>query len=148
MMQLGSFRFPKGARKQRKRVGRGPSSGHGATACRGTKGQKSRAGGNKTRGFEGGQMPLQRRLPKFGFCNDVHRVEYASVNVASLAAFQDGAEVTPEALKDLRLVRRNAKLVKILGNGELKVRLTVKAHKFSKSAAEKISQAGGTTEVI
>lgn len=148
MLELGSFRFPKGARKKRKRVGRGPSSGHGSTACRGTKGQKSRSGPNKGAGFEGGQMPLHRRLPKFGFNNYNFRTDYATVNVGDLASFDADAEITLDLLKEKRVVRSTAKRLKILGNGDLGVKLVVKAHKFSKQAADKIAQAGGTAEVI
>ena len=149
MLELGSFRFPKGARKKRKRVGRGASSGHGSTCCRGVKGQKSRSGPNKGAGFEGGQMPLVRRVPKFGFNNYNFRTEYATVNVGNLAtAFEADAEVNIDVLKKLRLVRSAAKRLKILGDGELSIKLVVKAHKFSKTAAEKIAQAGGTAEVI
>jgi large subunit ribosomal protein L15 len=146
-MNLASFRFPKGARKARKRVARGQGSGHGKTSCRGQKGQLSRSGGGKGAAFEGGQMPWQRRLPKYGFTN-IFRTEYEPINVGALAVFEAGTEVTVEKLKERRLVRRSAKLVKVLGTGELTVKLTVKAHRFSKQAAEKIAAAGGTAEVI
>lgn len=147
-MKLGELTFPKGARSTRKRRGRGEGSGHGKTCCRGHKGQKSRSGGSIRPGYEGGQMPLYRRVPKFGFKNPF-RVEYDTVNVADLdARFDEGASVGPEELKDLRLVRSNARRVKILGDGQLSKKLTVKAHKFSKTAEEKIRGAGGAIEVI
>jgi len=136
----------KGATRKRKRVGRGPGSGYGKTAGKGQKGQKARAGhhGSKV-GFEGGQMPMQRRLPKRGFANPF-RVEAAPINVAALEKF-DG-EVDVEALKAAGVVPRKAKLVKVLGQGNLTKKLTVRAHRFSKSAREKIEAAGGTVEVI
>lgn len=133
--------------KARKRVGRGPGSGTGGTAGRGTKGQKARSGGGKARGFEGGQTPLARRLPKRGFTN-INRKEYAVVNVEDLNRFEDGTHVTPALLKEVRLVRQEHDGVKILGNGELTKKLTVSANKFSKSAQEAIAKAGGTVEVL
>jgi large subunit ribosomal protein L15 len=132
-------------------VGRGPSSGHGKTATRGHKGHKARSGGGKGPGFEGGQMPLYRRLPKRGFKNPFHR-EFAVVNVGDLArCFPQGGEVGPEGLVEAGLVSaRASRLVKVLGDGELAggIALTVRAHAFSKAAAAKIAAAGGRTEVI
>ncbi len=135
-----------GATHYRKRVGRGPGSGHGKTAGRGNKGQKSRSGYRHQRGFEGGQMPLHRRLPKRGFTN-IFRVEYDIVNIGDLDRFDAGTAVNPAALAELRLARRN-RLVKILGDGELKKALTVSAHKFSASAKARIEAAGGSCEVL
>jgi len=147
-MKLGEMKFPKGARRPRKRVGRGEGSGHGKTATRGHKGQRSRSGVSIRPGYEGGQMPLYRRLPKHGFKNPF-RVEYATVNVATLAAaFEDGSTVGPQELMDRRLIRSSARRVKILGNGDIGMKLTVKAHRFSRTAEEKIRQAGGAVEVI
>jgi large subunit ribosomal protein L15 len=135
-----------GATHYRKRVGRGPGSGHGKTAGRGYKGQRSRSGYRHQRGFEGGQMPLHRRLPKRGFTN-IFRVEYDIVNLSDLDRFEAGAAVTPEALSDLRLTRRN-RPVKILGDGKIQKALTVSAHKFSASAKAGIEAAGGRCEVL
>ena len=138
---------PKGANKKNKRVGRGIGSGHGKTATRGYKGQKSRAGSSLRPGFEGGQMPLYRRLPKRGFTN-IFRKEYAIVNLDVLGGFNAGATVDPQVLREKGIVRDLRDGLKILGNGELKHALIVRAHKFSKSAAEKIQKAGGSVEVI
>ena len=147
-MNLSDLKRPKGAKHAKKRVGRGPGSGTGVTSGRGHKGQKSRSGYQHKRGFEGGQMPLQRRVPKRGFFS-LFRVEYAVVNLDTLAdLFEAGTEVTPELLRERRLVRSNTKLVKILGRGDLETALTVKAHKFSRTATHKIVAAGGQTEVI
>ena len=147
-MNLSDLKPPKGAKHAKKRVGRGQGSGTGVTSGRGDKGQKSRSGYHHKRGFEGGQMPLQRRVPKRGFFNPF-RVEYAVVNLDTLAdRFEAGTEVTPELLRERRLVRSNAKLVKILARGDIETALTVKAHKFSQKASEKIAAAGGQTEVI
>jgi large subunit ribosomal protein L15 len=147
-MGLHKVRPPKGATKNRKRVGRGPGSGHGKTASRGSKGAKSRSGFRFKRGFEGGQMPLHRRVPKRGFHNPF-RVEYAVVNLDTLAeVFDAGSSVTPEILRERGLVREAHAPVKVLGRGDLAKALTVRAHKFSGSAAEKIAKAGGSTEVI
>jgi len=146
-MDLSNLKPPKGATRKRKRVGRGPGSGQGKTAGRGNKGAQSRSGYHKKRGFEGGQMPLHRRVPKRGFHN-LFRVEYAVVNLDDLAArFEAGAVVTPEALHDLRLVTRKLP-IKVLGRGEISIKLTVKAHKFSGKAAEKIAAAGGSIETL
>ena len=147
-MSLNNLRPPKGARKPRKRVGRGPGSGHGKTASRGAKGAKSHSGFRFKRGFEGGQMPLHRRVPKRGFTNPF-RVEYAVVNLDTLAeVFEAGSSVTPDLLRERGLVREAHKPVKVLGRGEISKQLTVKAHKFSGTAAEKIAAAGGVAEVI
>ena len=149
-MKLGDLRPPRGARKKRKRVGRGPASGHGKTSTKGHKGHKARSGGGKGPGFEGGQMPLYRRIPKRGFKNPFHR-EFAVVNVSDLArCFPQGGEVGPEAFVEAGLMATNAsRLVKVLGDGELAgAALTVHAHAFSKTAAAKIAAAGGRAEVL
>jgi large subunit ribosomal protein L15 len=135
-----------GATRSRKRVGRGPGSGHGKTAGRGNKGQKSRSGYRHQRGFEGGQMPLHRRVPKRGFTN-IFRTEYDVVNLSALDRFDAGESVTPEKLAERRLAHPR-RPVKILGDGELKKPLTVSAHKFSASARSRIEAAGGTCEVL
>jgi len=147
-MSLNNLRPPRGAKHPKKRVGRGPGSGHGKTASRGSKGAKSRSGFRFKRGFEGGQMPLHRRVPKRGFHNPF-RVEYAVVNLDTLAeVFEAGSSVTPDLLRERGLVRKMHVPVKVLGRGEISKQLTVKAHKFSGSAAEKIAAAGGVAEVI
>jgi large subunit ribosomal protein L15 len=145
-MSLSNLRPPKGAKHARKRVGRGPGSGHGKTASRGSKGAKSRSGFRFKRGFEGGQMPLHRRVPKRGFTN-IFRVEYAVVNLDTLAeVFEAGSAVTPELLRERGLVRQARAPIKVLGRGEISKALTVRAHRFSGSAAEKIEKAGGSVE--
>src|SRR5580765_5346348 len=145
-MALDNLRPPKGATRNRKRVGRGPGSGHGKTASRGSKGAKSRSGFRFKRGFEGGQMPLHRRVPKRGFTN-IFRVEYAVVNLDTLAeVFEAGSAVTPELLRERGLVRQARAPIKVLGRGEISKALTVRAHRFSGSAAEKIAKAGGSVE--
>ena len=147
-MDLSDLKPPKGAKHAKKRVGRGYGSGTGVTSGRGHKGQKSRSGFHRKRGFEGGQMPLHRRLPKRGFFNPF-RVEYAVVNLDTLAErFEAGTEITPDLLRECGIVRSKTKLVKVLGRGDVDRVLTVKAHKFSGTAAEKIAAAGGSTEVI
>lgn len=146
-MNLHSFSFPRGARKRSKRVGRGRSSGHGKTCGRGQKGQNSRSGGGTRPGFEGGQMPLARRLPKRGFTN-IFRKEYVPVNLGALEVFDAGTQVTPDLLREKGLVRRKNDRVKILANGELTRSLNVSAHAFSKSAAARIAELGGHAEVI
>ncbi len=146
-MDLSNLKPPKGATRKRKRVGRGPGSGLGKTAGRGSKGAKSRSGFKRKRGFEGGQMPLHRRVPKRGFHNPF-RVEYAVVNLDDLASrFEAGTVVTPELLRERRLVR-TAQPIKVLARGEIGIALTVKAHKFSGKAAERIAAAGGTVETL
>jgi large subunit ribosomal protein L15 len=142
---LSTLRPPKGATANKKRVGRGMGSGMGKTSTRGHKGQRSRSGSRMMRGFEGGQMPLHRRLPKRGFTN-IFRVEYQVVNLDRLVELGE-KNITPELLAKHGLAGRND-LIKILGDGELKTALTVQAHKFSKSAEEKITKAGGKIEVI
>ena len=147
-MSLNNLRPPKGARKPRKRVGRGPGSGHGKTATRGNKGAKSRSGFRFKRGFEGGQMPLHRRVPKRGFHNPF-RIEYAVVNLDTIVdVFDAGSSVTPELLRERGLVRESRVPIKVLGRGDVTKPLTVHAHKFSESAAQKIAAAGGKAEVI
>ena len=147
-MALNNLRPPRGAQHPRKRVGRGPGSGHGKTASRGTKGAKSRSGFRFKRGFEGGQMPLHRRVPKRGFHNPF-RVEYAVVNLDTLGeVFDAGSSVTPDVLRERGLVREAHAPIKVLGRGELAKKLTVQAHKFSGSAAQKIAAAGGEAHVI
>jgi large subunit ribosomal protein L15 len=144
-MNLSTIKAPRKATEKRKRVGRGMGSGMGKTSTRGHKGQGSRSGSRLLRGFEGGQMPLHRRLPKRGFKN-IFREEYAIVNLDRLAALGE-TEITPDVLKKAGVVSGN-KPVKILGDGELKSAITVHAHKFSKAAQEKITKAGGKFEVL
>ena len=148
-IDLSRLRPAPGEKKPKKRVGRGPGSGTGKTAGRGHKGRLSRSGGNTPPGYEGGQMPLQRRVPKRGFRNPF-RVEYAVVNLDMLGdVFDAGSEVTPDVLRQRGLVRESRSVpVKILGRGELAKQLTVRAHKFSGSAIKKITDAGGVAEVI
>ncbi|WP_067842424.1 50S ribosomal protein L15 [Amphibacillus sediminis] len=138
---------PSQARKKRNRVGRGMSSGNGKTSGRGHKGQNARSGGGVRPGFEGGQMPLFQRLPKRGFTN-INRKEYAVINLSALNKFEEGTEVTPELLLETGLVSKLKAGIKVLGNGTIEKKLTVKAHKFSASAKEAIETAGGKTEVI
>ena len=146
-MDLSNLRPPKGAKHSKKRVGRGQGSGTGVTAGRGEKGQKSRSGFKHKRGFEGGQMPLHRRVPKRGFHN-LFRIEYAIVNLDTLAErFEAGTVVTPELLRERGLVGR-AGAVKILARGDIAKAFTVRAHKVSGKAAEKIAAAGGKAEVL
>jgi large subunit ribosomal protein L15 len=146
-MDLSNLKPPKGANRNRKRVGRGPGSGLGKTAGRGNKGAQSRSGYHQKRGFEGGQMPLHRRLPKRGFHNPF-RVEYAVVNLDDLAErFAAGTVVTPEVLRAARLVTTKQP-IKVLARGEIAIALTVKAQKFSEKAAEKIAAAGGSVETL
>jgi large subunit ribosomal protein L15 len=146
-MKLHELSSATGSRHSRKRVGRGVGSGMGKTSTRGHKGQNARSGGGVRPGFEGGQNPLYRRLPKRGF-NNPFRKEFAIVNLEDLSTFADGTEVTPEILMEFGIVKAPKDGIKILGNGELTVKLTVKANKFSQSAVEKIQAAGGQTEVI
>lgn len=146
-MKLHDLKPAPGAKKRRKRIGRGPGSGHGKTATKGHKGLLARSGGGKRPGFEGGQMPLIRRLPKFGFTNPF-RIEYAVVNVRNFENWSGGETVTPQAMVDAGLVKRKTLPIKILGTGALKKSLVIQAHKFSKSAEEKIRAAGGRVEVI
>jgi large subunit ribosomal protein L15 len=146
-MKLHELKPNPGSTKNRKRLGRGTATGQGKTAGRGMNGQKSRSGGGVRPGFEGGQMPLYRRLPKRGFTN-IFGTQFAEINVEVLNKFEDGAEITPELLKSEGIIKKQLDGVKVLGNGELTKKLTVKAHKFSKTAAEKIEAAGGKAEVI
>jgi large subunit ribosomal protein L15 len=148
-MKLEELRPAAGARKSRKRVGRGPSSGHGKTSTKGHKGHKARSGGGKTGGFEGGQMPLYRRLPKRGFLPPGGKTEYAVVNLKSLAAFGAGATVDPDGLVQAGLIKGAGRSrVKILGGGDLPHALTVKAHAVSGAARGKIEAAGGRVELL
>ncbi len=147
-MRLDELKPNKGAVKRKKRVGRGPGSGHGKTSCRGHKGQKARSGGGVPAWFEGGQNPLHRRVPKRGFKNPLAKV-YVEVNVETLdRVFNAGEEITPEVLLERRVIRKLCDGVKILGRGEITKALTVKAHAFSASAVKKIEAAGGKAEVI
>jgi large subunit ribosomal protein L15 len=147
-MDLSNLKPAQGAKQKRKRVGRGPGSGNGKTAGRGNKGAQSRSGYSYKRGFEGGQMPLHRRLPKRGF-NNIFRIEFAVVNLDQLEErFAAGATVTPESLREAGLVRRARLPIKVLGRGEVSKALVVHAHKFSGKAAEKLAAAGGRAEAI
>jgi len=145
-MKLSELKPARGATKKPKRVGHGPGSGHGKTSTRGHKGHKQRSGFRAKLGFEGGQMPLIRRLPKRGFHN-IFKVEYEIVNVEILGKFEPNTEITPQLLKERGFVRGKNK-IKVLGNGELSVPLKVKAHKFSRSAREKIQKAKGEVEQL
>ena len=146
-MKLHELQPVEGARKDGFRLGRGQGSGNGKTAGKGHKGQKARSGGMGKLGFEGGQTPLARRLPKRGFKN-INRKEYAIINLTQLNGFEEGAEITPAILKEMGLVKNMKDGLKILGVGELDKKLTVKANKVSKSAQAAIEKAGGTVEVI
>ena len=146
-MILGNLKVPKGAKKRKKIVGRGNGSGHGKTACRGNKGQRSRSGGGVRRGFEGGQMPLYRRVPKRGFTSR-SKENISVINIEKLNCFKDGSVVNLESLMEKGMLKSQNALVKILGMGELKKKLKVRAHSFSKSATQKIIDVGGTTGVI
>ena len=145
-MNLSTLKAPRKASEKRKRVGRGMGSGMGKTSTRGHKGQRSRSGSRMMRGFEGGQMPLHRRLPKRGFTN-IFRTEYSIVNLETLVALGE-TTINPEVLHKAGVVKKASALVKVLGVGDVKKALTVHAHKFSKSAQEKITKAGGKAEVI
>lgn len=146
-MKLEELKSPPGANKRTKRVGRGMGSGHGKTSTRGHKGQKARSGGGIRLGFEGGQMPLQRRIPKRGFTN-IFRKEYAIVNVKDLNCFDDGTIVTIELLQMAGLVNKVNAGVKLLGDGDLEKKLTIQVQKCSRQAEEKIAAQGGKFEVI
>ncbi len=149
MTRLEDIKPSKGAKKKNKRLGRGNSSGHGSTATKGNKGQIARSGGYHKVGFEGGQMPLQRRLPKFGFSNAVFKKEYTVINLTRIDTLPNTSEITPDTLVDLNIIKASQKdSVKILGTGELTKSYTVKAHKFSKTAVEKIQKSGGKAEVL
>jgi large subunit ribosomal protein L15 len=146
-MELHQLAPQKGATHKRKRIGRGPGSGHGKTATRGNKGQRSRSGHSLNAGFEGGQMPLHRRLPKRGFHNPFRRI-YAAINVSQLDVFPSGSTVTPDELIRRGMIKKTFNGVKILAKGEISTPLIVRAHKFSAGATKKIQQAGGSAEVI
>ena len=146
-MKMHELHAPAGATRNPKRKGRGHATGQGTTAGRGMNGQNSRSGGGVRLGFEGGQMPLYRRLPKRGFTN-IFAKELAIVNVSDLNCFEAGTEITPEMLKEAGIVKQLLDGVKVLGNGKLEKKVVVKAQKFSKSAIEKIEAAGGKAEVI
>lgn len=146
-MKLHELQPSAGSRKGRKRLGRGHGSGWGKTSGKGHKGQNARSGGGTRLGFEGGQTPLFQRLPKRGFTN-INRKEYAVVNLETLNRFEEGTEVTPEVLIETGVVSKAKSGIKILGNGSLDKKLTVKAHKFSASAKDAIENAGGQTEVV
>ena len=147
-MKLNELKYNEGSKKDIKRLGRGSSSGTGKTSGRGENGQKSRSGGGVRVGFEGGQLPLYRRLPKRGFSNAMFKKTYAVINVSDLNAFEDGTEVTPELLFEMGIIKKQLAGIKVLGNGELEKKLTVKAVRFTKGAKEKIEALGGKTEVI
>lgn len=146
-MKLEDLKPARGSKKKPKRVGRGPGSGHGKTSTKGHKGQKARSGGAKPSKFEGGQMPFIRRVPKRGFSNFT-RKEFAIINLGDLNRFQEKTEITPELLREEGLIKKTAQGIKVLGDGELLKPLVIKAHKFSQSALEKITTAGGKAEVI
>lgn len=146
-MKLHELKPNAGSNKNRKRLGRGTATGQGKTAGKGQGGQNSRSGGGVRPGFEGGQFPIYRRLPKRGFTN-IFAKKFAIVNIEELNRFEDNTEVTPEMLKEAGVIKKLEDGIKILGNGELNKKLTVKAHKFSKSAIEKIEATGGKVEVI
>ena len=147
-MKLHELKANEGAKQTRKRVGRGPGSGLGKTCGTGHKGQKSRSGSGKGPQFEGGQLPLYRRIPKRGFTNARFKVDYAVLNLDDLNRFEDGTIVTPVLLKETGLVTKELCGIKILGNGNLEKKLTIQANKFSKSAIEKIEKSGSKAEVI
>ncbi len=147
-MKLHELERNVGAKQERRRVGRGMGSGLGKTSGRGEKGQKARSGVSIPAQFEGGQLPLYRRLPKRGFSNSDFKVRYATINLSDLNKFDDGCEVTPELLKSTGILKNQLAGVKVLGNGELEKKLTIKAHKFSKSAIEKIEKSGSKIEVL
>jgi large subunit ribosomal protein L15 len=146
-MKLHELTYTPGAKKTAKRVGRGPGSGLGKTSGKGEKGQNSRSGGGTRLGFEGGQLPIYRRIPKRGF-NNVNTIKYAVVNLEDLNVFEDGTVVTPTLLVEKGIVRKELHGVKVLARGELSKKLTVKAHKFSQTASEAIVKLGGKAEVI
>ncbi|MBF0566323.1 MAG: 50S ribosomal protein L15 [Nitrospirae bacterium] len=147
-MRLNELHPAAGSTKKVKRVGRGVGSGHGKTSCKGHKGQKARAGSGKKPGFEGGQMPLQRRLPKRGFKNEPFSLEYSIINLDDLNEIVDVNEITPEVLKNLGIIKKFLDGIKVLGRGELRRPLVIKANKFSKSALEKITASGGQAVLI
>lgn len=146
-MKIHELSPAEGSRKKRKRVGRGQGSGHGGTACRGHKGQNSRSGGKVRPGFEGGQMPLQRRLPKRGFTN-IFKTQYNVINVKDLNRFEPNSTLDMDVLKQAGLVKKISRGIKLLGNGDISHPLTVKIQKVSKAAREKIESAGGKIEIV
>ena len=147
-MKLHELEKNIGAKQVKKRVGRGPGSGLGKTCGKGQKGQKSRSGGSINPVFEGGQLPLYRRLPKRGFSNHLFKTEYAVINVEDLNKFDNGTVVTPALLKELGIIKKQLKGIKVLGNGKLEKKLTIQANKFTASALEKIKESGSKAEVI
>ncbi len=147
-MKLHELEKNIGAKQKRKIVGRGPGSGLGKTSGKGQKGQNARSGGGVSPVFEGGQLPLYRRLPKRGFSNHEFKVRYATINLGDLNIFEEGTLVTPALLKEVGLVKKQLDGIKILGDGELNKKLTIQAHKFSKSAVEKLEESGSKIEVI
>ena len=147
-MKLHELEKNIGATHARKRVGRGPGSSLGKTSGRGQKGQKARSGGSINPVFEGGQLPLYRRLPKRGFTNALFKTTYATINVEDLNVFEDGTVVTPALLKDKGIIKKGLDGLKVLGNGKLERKLTIQANKFSKTALEKIKESGSKAEVI
>jgi large subunit ribosomal protein L15 len=149
MAGINTLRPDKGSTHKTKRIGRGPGSGHGKTAARGSKGMWSRSGSSQKRGFEGGQMPLHRRMPKRGFTNAVFKKKHSTINVSDLGKFDAGAKIGPQELVDAGVVRKVAKDgLRVLGDGQIDRALHVSAHYFTESAREKITKAGGTAEVI
>lgn len=147
-MKLHELKYTEGSKKNRKRVGRGTGSGYGLTAGRGENGQKSRSGGSIRQGFEGGQNPLYRRLPKRGFSNAPFKKVFTTINVEKFNRFNDGDVVTVEMLLEMGMISKTNDGVKVLGNGQLDKKLTIKAHKFSKTAVAAIEAKGGTVEVL
>lgn len=148
-MRIEQLRPAPGSRHREKRVGRGPGSGHGKTACKGHKGQKARSGGGVKPGFEGGQMPLHRRLPKRGFNNKIFAKDYAIVNLEKIAKIDDIEEITPEVLLERKVISKLGRDgLKVLGKGQLQRAITIKAHAFSEGAVQKIKEAGGKAEVL
>ena len=147
-MKLHELERNIGATHAKKRVGRGPASGLGKTSGRGQKGQKARSGGSINPVFEGGQLPLYRRLPKRGFTNALFKVRYTTVNVEDLNVFEDGTVVTPALLKEKGIIKKQLDGIKVLGNGKLEKKITIQANKFSTSALEKIEESGSKAEVI
>ena len=146
-MNLGDLGPQEGSKKKPKRVGRGPGSGHGKTSGKGHKGYRSRSGAGKGSEFEGGQMPLVRRMPKRGFTN-IFKKEFALINLKRLEGFDGKEAITPELLKEAGILKKSAKAVKVLGDGDIHKPLTIKAHKFTKGALQKIQAGGGKAEVL
>ena len=147
-MKLHELKYNEGSKKDIKRLGRGSSSGTGKTSGKGQKGQNARSGGGVRPGFEGGQLPLYRRLPKRGFSNAMFKKVYAVINVSDLNMFDEGTVVTPELLKEMGIIKNALSGIKVLGNGEIEKKLEVRAHKFSETAKQKIEAAGGKAEVM